>query len=67
MTNQTDTTTDPAWVPCVCDEWFCLIHRLHVFECDCPPIEDWAVDPYRCQPMSVLAAPLEQPRGTGPK
>jgi hypothetical protein len=50
MKNQTSTTTDPAWVPCVCDEWFCLMHRLHVFECDCPPIEEWAVNPYRCQP-----------------
>lgn len=37
----------PAWVPCpCCDEFLCTIHRCHAHECDCPPIEEWEVDPY---------------------
>ena len=41
-------TTAPAWVPCWngCGEFLCMIHRLHVSDCDCPAIEDWEVDPY---------------------
>lgn len=35
------------WIPCPhCDEYWCTIHDCHVFECDCPPIEEWESDPY---------------------
>ena len=37
----------PAWVRCEgCDEFHCAIHGQHVSVCPCPPIEQWAVDPY---------------------
>lgn len=36
----------PAWVPCECGEFLYLIHGLHVFECDCPEIDEWEIDPY---------------------
>jgi len=37
----------PAWIPCDnCEEYWCTIHEKHAFECDCPPIEEWTVDPY---------------------
>ena len=38
----------PAWIPCPggCGEFWCTIHRMHAFECDCPPIEEWTSDPY---------------------
>lgn len=36
-----------AWVKCPdCNEYFCLIHMTHVVECDCPPVDEWDVDPY---------------------
>lgn len=37
-----------AWIPCVCGEFLCTIHKgLHVSECPCPPVEEWAdLDPY---------------------
>src|SRR5262245_2841125 len=37
-----------TWVPCPhkCGEFLCTIHQCHVFECECPPIEEWTIDPY---------------------
>lgn len=35
------------WEPCeCCEEFWCNIHGMHVFECDCPPIDEWERDPY---------------------
>lgn len=32
----------PAWEKCeCCDDFICNIHGTHVFECECPGIEDW--------------------------
>lgn len=37
----------PAWVKCrLCDCYWCTIHKTHAYNCDCPPIEEWEVDPY---------------------
>jgi hypothetical protein len=38
----------PAWIPCAwdCGDYWCLIHKMHVHDCDCPPIEEWWLDPY---------------------
>jgi len=39
----------PVWVPCHwCSEFWCVVHKMHAFECECPPIEDWpeGADPY---------------------
>ena len=39
--------SSPAWEKCgCCDEFWCNIHDMHTFECDCPPIEYWISDPY---------------------
>lgn len=36
-----------AWVRCPhCENYWCRIHDRHAFECDCPPVEEWSVDPY---------------------
>jgi hypothetical protein len=37
----------PAWIPCPdCDGYFCTIHGKHVADCECPEIDEWAIDPY---------------------
>lgn len=39
------------WAPCPdCDEYWCNLHHMHAFECDCPPVEYWLCNPY----LSVL-------------
>ncbi len=40
----------PAWVPCVCGEFWCNVHEEHAFECPCPPVDEWAVSPYGVNP-----------------
>ena len=36
-----------AWIRCPdCEECWCTIHKMHAFECPCPPIEEWKTDPY---------------------
>lgn len=36
-----------SWTPCGgCDEFYCNIHRKHVFECKCRPINEWVSNPY---------------------
>jgi hypothetical protein len=41
---------DAVWVPCHgCEDWWCRKHEKHVFECDCPPLEEWETDPYGFQ------------------
>ncbi len=38
------------WVQCeCCEDFVCNIHQLHVFQCPCPPIDEWVEadhDPY---------------------
>ena len=42
-----NSTTGPAWIRCDCSPNFiCTIHQIHVHDCDCPPVEEWTVDPY---------------------
>lgn len=42
--NEFDAET-PAWIPCPdCDEYYCTIHKMHAWECECPPVEDWIED-----------------------
>lgn len=37
----------PAWEACdCCEDWICNIHGCHAHDCDCPPIDDWDIDPY---------------------
>lgn len=38
--------SQPAWTPCECGEFWCRLHECHAFECACPPIEEWEIDPY---------------------
>ena len=42
-----DTADGPAWIPCpCCDDYWCVIHDAHAYDCDCPEIDEWTVDPY---------------------
>lgn len=40
----------PCWIVCPsCEDALCVRHGLHVFECECPALEDWMaedVDPW---------------------
>ena len=41
---------ESPWVQCHCEDWWCLAHGQHVYDCPCPPIEVWMEagrDPYR--------------------
>ena len=41
------TDPPPAWDRCPdCEDYWCNIHHQHVHDCDCPPIEEWDIDPY---------------------
>ena len=32
----------PAWVRCeACDDWWCILHWAHAWECECPPVDEW--------------------------
>jgi hypothetical protein len=44
-----DVPGQAAWIKCPreCGEFVCTIHEMHVFECPCPPIEEWKVNPYK--------------------
>jgi hypothetical protein len=36
------------WVKCgSCDGYWCQRHKMHVAECACPPVEEWAWSPYK--------------------
>lgn len=52
------------WVLCeCCEDYLCNIHKMHVFDCDCPSVEEWiernGISPYE-QPQRELKpnAPL---------
>lgn len=51
------------WVQCEsCEDFVCVVHGLHVWECDCPPIEWWAendADPYSEVSDEVIERLLE--------
>lgn len=37
----------PAWIRCeCCEDFLCTIHGMHVYDCDCAPIDEWEKDPY---------------------
>jgi len=39
-----------SWIKCTdCDDFWCTEHKIHVADCDCPPLEEWLEikkDPY---------------------
>jgi hypothetical protein len=40
-----------VWVKCRhCENYWCLIHSQHVWDCPCPPIEAWNDSPYEPAP-----------------
>jgi hypothetical protein len=46
-----DDAPDAAWVRCDrCEYFWCRIHKLHVYDCSCPTLEEWlrqhGTDPY---------------------
>lgn len=60
--------TGPAWVPCPhCGEWLCTIHRMHVFECPCPPVDEWERSPYQTESSSTATKRVNAPKPTARK
>lgn len=53
-------SSTPAWIKCqCCEDYWCSIHKKHIADCECPPIEEWKSDPYGMQldgPKSFKAA-----------
>ena len=39
---------NPAWIPCPdgCGNFLCTVHKTHVHDCACPPIDEMTFDPY---------------------
>lgn len=39
----TNILQSPAWIPCPgCDDFWCVIHEKHAYDCKCPSIDSWA-------------------------
>jgi hypothetical protein len=39
---RTDPYLDGVWIKCRnCDDFFCVVHDMHVYDCPCPPIEEF--------------------------
>jgi hypothetical protein len=51
-----------TWVQCpLCEDWWCQLHNEHVYECDCPPLEDLLpADPYDDPPEVILREILKK-------
>lgn len=53
----------PAWVPCPgCGNYWCRLHQQHAYDCPCPAVEDWPVDPYTTG-GPPLFEPTRKPKG----
>ena len=57
---------DMAWVPCICENYWCLIHGMHAHDCPCPPIEEWETDPYNPDPAHLDPPGDDSPRQSTP-
>lgn len=60
----------PAWESCRhCGEFWCNVHQVHAFDCECPPVEDWDTDPYSHPPhMTPFGVQFSlKGRWTGPQ
>lgn len=57
----------PRWIPCPdCDDFYCTVHRMHVYDCPCRGIEYWArrnISPYdeAGKPMPKAKAQADTP------
>ncbi len=48
----------PLWVLCCCENYFCMRHAKHAFECPCPHREEMDFDPYtENKPSGAVAGP----------
>ena len=46
-----ETKQEPIWVECEwCEEYWCNLHEMHAFECECPPIDEMTHYPYTGEP-----------------
>jgi len=59
------TGTDCLWPPCACGNRWCRIHQLHAYECDCPPIEEWKIDPYTMLLPTLIVQDAHNNAGPG--
>lgn len=55
----------PCWMPCSCENYWCVKHGQHAHDCDCPSIDEWGdVDPYlplpagNCEHLAAQEAAL---------
>jgi len=60
------------WTPCPdCDDFWCNIHRKHVYDCKCPGIEDWIprspYEPFGEPDISIVRAALQAVRDFNPR
>ncbi len=47
MAGLTELERAAPWIRCHhCEDFWCLVHRIHVFECSCSPVEEWTASPY---------------------
>jgi len=56
----------PAWIKCqCCEDYWCSIHKEHIADCECPPIEEWQTDPYGMQLDGPKSFTVADARRTG--
>lgn len=47
MTHDDGKPLQACWMPCSCDNYWCVKHDEHAHDCPCPSIDEWGdVDPY---------------------
>lgn len=55
----------PLWQRCqCCEDYWCNIHHMHAYDCDCPPVEDFGIYPYEPQLLRWIT-PIEAERLQG--
>lgn len=52
----------PAWIECPdCDDYWCNLHQLHAYDCNCPPLDEWEGDAYSSayDGMDIMSFPYK--------
>lgn len=49
------------WNKCKnCDDYWCNIHNEHVYDCECPGLEEWSINPY-LEDLCIKNSDLQNP------
>ena len=52
----------PIWIRCPdCDDYWCRLHKEHVYDCECPPLEEWRANPYTGEDGPVAVYERQRP------